>query len=147
MALRDGRCEDAAVTPTPHLRSRSHLVHVAHVLAYWQANRSPRRQYLEDRLKDLYELAGHVWDGGRDITWLRDDLRRMRDTEEMYPPAAYYRWRVGGLPMWAAFAAGMHLTRDPVAYQEERAELRRRQLQMVDYLKRARQETDARPAD
>lgn len=61
-------------------------------------------------MPDLCARAGCVWTGRLEWGWVRDELGKVRAGPGEYGDESYERFRLLGLPIWAALAAGMSPT-------------------------------------
>lgn len=51
--------------------------------------------------------VGCVWTGRFEPEWVRDELGKVKAEPGEYVEESYERFRLSGLPIWAALAAGM----------------------------------------
>lgn len=53
------------------------------------------------------EHVAHRLRDGVDLDWVTRELAQVKAEPGEYPAESYERWRLHGLPIWAALAAGM----------------------------------------
>ena len=66
-----------------------------------------QRQWAALALPRASAEAGCAWTGRLDLDWARAELGRVKAEPGEYTAETYERWRLLGLPAWAALAAGM----------------------------------------
>lgn len=65
------------------------------------------RRWAQRVLPDLCAEVGITWAGSVDWEWLTSELDKVRARPGEYIAESYERWRLNGVPIWAALAAGM----------------------------------------
>jgi len=56
------------------------------------------------------DLLTRRWNGDIDRDWVERELAKVKAAPGEYTEESYERWRLLGLPIWAALAAGMKPT-------------------------------------
>jgi hypothetical protein len=86
---------------------RGDLVYMVLVAEYLRMGRRPQRQWAAQLLPGLCARAGCRWAGAIDRAWITRELAKVRARPGDYTEESYERWRLRGVPVWAALAAGM----------------------------------------
>jgi hypothetical protein len=81
-----------------------YLVLVAELDRRGRLTRGPRASAV---LPGACAEVGCVWTGRLDRNWVSDELDKVKAVHGEYIAESYERWRLFGLPIWAAVAAGM----------------------------------------
>lgn len=96
---------------------RTDLLHLVSVYHHWRTGDRATRRWADEALRAGMARVGSEWTGSLDIAWFTEELAKVRARPDEYLFGSYERWRRGGLPIWAARAAGMRPT-PPAAYRD-----------------------------
>lgn len=86
---------------------RTDLVYLVLVAEYLRMGHCSQRQWAAGLLPTLCARAGCPWTGTLDRAWVTRELGKVRARPGDCPAESYERWRLHGVPAWAAVAAGM----------------------------------------
>ena len=82
------------------------LTLVMYAQALREGRRSTRR-WAARVVPDACARVGCRWTGGFDRDWILRELGEVKARPGDYTEESYERWRLMGMPIWAALAAGM----------------------------------------
>lgn len=91
----------------PAARRRGDLVYLVMVAEHHRRARRAERRWTAEVLPRLCANAGCGWNGGLDQDWVVAELSKVSARPGDYADESYERWRLLGVPVWAALAAGM----------------------------------------
>ncbi|GAA2033794.1 hypothetical protein GCM10009839_37820 [Catenulispora yoronensis] len=83
------------------------LVYLVHVFEVYRGGRRPARRSASGILPSACADVGIEWTGQVDRDWITSELTKVQAVPGDYDVESYERWRLLGLPVWAALAAGM----------------------------------------
>lgn len=83
------------------------LVYLVHVFEVYRGGLRPARRGASRILPGACAAVGIGWTGRIDQGWILSELAKVRAEPDEYDAESYERWRLLGLPIWAALAAGM----------------------------------------
>ena len=86
---------------------RFKLVYLALVAECHRAGPANIRRWAAGALPYACTEVGTAWTGRLEREWVRDELGKVVAEPGEYPEESYERFRLMGLPIWAASAAGM----------------------------------------
>ena len=98
--------DDDVVTDPARAERRFALVYLVRVEEGLRSGRV-RRSWAVGVLPRACERVGTHWTGSLDKAWVRTELVKTKAEPGEYAAESYERWRLSGLPIWAALAAGM----------------------------------------
>jgi hypothetical protein len=95
---------------TDRANRRFALVHLVLVAECRRAGRRTQRRWADVVLPLVCAQVGCEWTGSLDLEWVRSELHEVTAEPGEYIEESYERWRLNGLPIWAAVAAGLSPT-------------------------------------
>lgn len=83
------------------------LVYLVHAFEVYRSGLRPARRHASAILPGACAGVGIAWTGRVDLDWIESELTKVQAAPGDYTAESYERWRLLGLPVWAALAAGM----------------------------------------